>query len=237
MIMEKYILTKINSFIWKIEEAGYTEHANIFVIGNCSECIVIDAGLGLGNLKDFIKNNLGFIDIKVILTHSHFDHSLGLTDFNKNEILLTRQIKKNLQESALLGLKYLKQKDFFHQDDYKKTLARSVNFPNFFNGNFKLIKDEIRLGKYVLKVLSLPGHTDDSIILYLEKEAIIFSGDALYNGKIFFKCKNSSLSDFNNSLHTISKLKFNSIMPGHNETLSHDLTQSIIRKWLIDLIK
>lgn len=237
MIMEKYILTKINSFIWKIEEAGYTEHANIFVIGDQKKCLVIDPGLGMGDLTGFVKKKLGFLEVKVILTHSHFDHSLGLIDFQKNKILLTRKIKKNLQDLTLFGIKYLKKKDFFDYQEYQESFTKVANFPNFFQGNFEIVDDKIKIGKYVLKILDSPGHTDDSIILYLEEAGIIFSGDTLYDGQIFSKCRNSSLSDFKTSLHTISKLKFNFIMPGHNETLSYSLAQSIIRKWQNDLIE
>lgn len=46
------------------------------------------------------------------------------------------------------------------------------------------VNNSITVGKFVGKIILLPGHTDDSVGLYFPFPGIVFSGDALFAGSV-----------------------------------------------------
>ena len=137
------------------------------------ECVIIDPGFcsenEFGRLKGFIgEKNL--TPVKILLTHCHFDHVLGLEDarlywnlpvfFDRREL---EQLDRAPRYSEMLGLKT------------KPFLGESTDIND---------GDIIRFGNTELEVISTPGHTEGGICYYCRKEGVIFTGDTLFAGSI-----------------------------------------------------
>ena len=120
-------------------------------------------------LADFVSAN-GLQPVKVLLTHGHFDHILGVADAAATwpvEVYLHPADRSLLAKSAEWG----------------RELGLMVK-P--YDGPFTDLADGdvIRFGHTELKVLATPGHTQGGVCFYCEKDAVLFSGDTLFAGSI-----------------------------------------------------
>lgn len=228
--MFNFTVEKIQKDILRITESYYLEHANIYVFTNGINCLVIDPGLGFGDLRKFLKHK-GYSVFITTATHSHFDHAGGLKHFTNEEIFLTDRIIKNLHQKNLRGLSFLSINDFAPE---VKDIFLS-NISSFDATPVSKIKpwnaNELVLGTFHFKIISTPGHTDDSMILFDDTNKILISGDTLYDGEPYWNFPNSDRKNLGDSLKLISELDFNFLLPGHNQILTKLEALEVIKKW------
>jgi len=229
---KQFSIKKISNNIYKIEEPWFKEHANLYLFSDKKSCLLIDAGLGLFNVKDFLESK-GFKNIKVVLTHAHFDHFGGIKYFLSKDIFIPPKIYKNLKNKKLWGLDFLKVEDFSPDINFIKV---EKIFKSFFVPPAMEINDNIKVGKFNLKIIEAPGHSDDSVVYYDNKNEILVTGDTLYNGKAYFDLPNSGKVDFIKSLKKIISLDFDLVLPGHNEVFNKVKALKIIEDWTKELM-
>ncbi|BFH72956.1 MBL fold metallo-hydrolase [Sulfurisphaera javensis] len=197
-----------------------------FLIENDQGLILVDSGTpGSGNKIISTLNSLGksLTQIKyVIFTHSHVDHIGGAYEIKK---VLT-DAKFGIDNNGIDYLKYGKIRVPVLHSSLLKILF-SLGKPFFFrkfNGvNVDFILNEGELIKGV-EIIKTPGHTDDSISIYLPEINSIIVGDTLQGTKNGLKYPNiyenfeelkksiEKIKSFNPSMiyvsHGISSLKF-----------------------------
>lgn len=169
---------------------------------------IIDFEVGtMGNLMYFIVKNDCFIVIDpsfgydeiikmskeknlvgILITHGHYDHTISL-----------REIKQDFKDVRI----YMSGKDQF-------LLPFDVEFDDI------SLKDEIKLGDFVVKILHTPGHSPGSVCYLVEEN--LFTGDTLFYdscGRV--DLPGSNAEDMRQSLLKISALDENIVIhPGHN---------------------
>lgn len=147
---------------------------NTYILADQSgDCAIIDCGC---YDKDEFSELTGFIEerklnpVLVLNTHCHLDHIFG------NGFML---------EKYNLGA-------FFHKDD-ESNRKMAVNHALIFGLSMKTppgpagyLTDgqKISFGQTELKSIHVPGHSAGSLAFYNEKEKVIFTGDALFEGSI-----------------------------------------------------
>lgn len=163
---------------------------------------LIDPVYPSGKIENYIdknKINIGFI----LLTHTHFDHVLGLEYF-KNKL----NVKVYASEDS---------KDIANDPDYN--LSRG-----YYDLDLKIdfyLKDGEVFSEYKIKAIKTPGHSLDSMSYKIDDD--IFSGDTLFNlsiGRSDFPGGN-----FNTLINSIKNKIFiynddTKIHPGHGESTS-----------------
>tara|TARA_B110000503_G_C7129823_1_gene406364 strand:- start:440 stop:1078 length:639 start_codon:yes stop_codon:yes gene_type:complete len=143
------------------------------LINNKHECIVVDPGCFNSNEENELSNYIEserLTPTYLINTHFHIDHVLGnnfvadkynlpVTAYN-SEIDMIAMAERSAE---LYGIPY-------------KASPKPINFLN--EG------DSIDFGNSQLKVLFVPGHSPDHIVLVCEKEDFMIGGDVLFRGSI-----------------------------------------------------
>jgi hydroxyacylglutathione hydrolase len=174
---------------------------------NSKECVIIDAGCcsaeEFDQLFDFISSN-NLKPVKLINTHSHIDHILGvprlseyfhlIAEFHKEELYL---INEAVEQGKIFGINLIS----FPKIDTSLEEGSDVIF-----------------GHSQLKVLHVPGHTKGSVAFVSLPDKFIITGDVLFKGSI--GRTDLSGGDFNTLMRSIKNklLKFNNdifIYPGH----------------------
>ena len=110
-------------------------------------------------------------------------------------------------------------KDEFH--------PRAYAFHSF-DGVKHVLRDgqTLKLADRWFEVIHTPGHTSDSICLYCEQEAVIFSGDT---SLIIPTTNGSYQEEFISALERIARRNITAIYPGHGEPITEGAKQLIYR--------
>jgi len=162
---------KFNKNTWLIDGYlfGGMGSLSMYVIENNGTRMMIDASekVAVPKIIEKLKEFNIYPIHKIFLTHSHFDHTDGVHEFQK--LIKDTDIEVLASENAIENLKD----------------------PNKINGVFAAetepiegvtpLKDDqiINLNGLELKVLNFFGHTMDSIALFDKKNKNIFTGDAI----------------------------------------------------------
>ncbi len=101
-------------------------------------------------------------------------------------------------------------------------------------GISKVLHDTMRVpfGETKAQIFHTPGHSHDSICIYCEKEKSLFTGDTQL---IINSTGGTYSSQFLEALIRLSKLKIETIYPGHDSPQSGNITDKIKRS--IDYVK
>jgi glyoxylase-like metal-dependent hydrolase (beta-lactamase superfamily II) len=137
------------------------------------ECVIIDPGCSNANeqkiISSFIKNN-ALKPVKLINTHCHIDHILGV-DFIKS----TYQLK--------LGIHPLEEAVMLAGAEYSRLW--NINYTPATHDYFINEGDQIMFGNgQLLDVLFTPGHSPGSICFYNKANDLVIGGDVLFRQSV-----------------------------------------------------
>lgn len=190
--------------IYHVFSAGLLK-TNSIVIQNGDVCVVVDIPYGAKELNSFVKQN-NLIVAAVLLTHGHFDHCGGVSNFF---------------ESCGCSAPV-----FVHQSDFElcKTASRNIwHLPakDCFPTNF-VKEGSFSVGGMEFSVLETPGHTAGSVVYMVEN--LMLSGDTLMKNSIGrTDFRESVPSKMYQSLQKLKNLQQNyTIVCGHGELTNLD---------------
>ncbi|MGN1343823.1 MAG: MBL fold metallo-hydrolase [Traorella sp.] len=148
----------------------------IYLVKGKQKCLVIDNGMGIGSLKNYIeKNNLNDgLELVMVNTHGHPDHAGGNIEFdtcyiNKLDIdVYNEMVTKEFRANDIKNI-FKEKGDVFIEN----LLDFSLNL-TFIEEGFIF-----ELGDRNVQVINVPGHTKGSIVLYDINYQNLIVGDAL----------------------------------------------------------
>src|SRR3989344_5560628 len=214
-----------------IQETFYKEHANLYLVSGTARSILIDTGTGIVDTGKIAGKN-GGKPLLVANTHGHYDHAGGNAFFS--EILAhALEAKSILFPDREATASFLMRKEDFSRlpqgfDASKYEVRPAKNVVPLEGG------EVIYLGGQSLTVIHCPGHTPGSICLYDPVRKMLFSGDTIYRGKMFWNMPLFSVADYLQTLKRLLKMDVELCLPGHNELLKKQefisVTENIIKK-------
>lgn len=178
-----YTITEIDSNIFAIGEPLYWQrNYNYLIIGE-DRAILIDAGPGIRDINPVVQS-LTNLPYTLVLSHFHFDHVGNGHLFEKIAIVDLPYLRKRATENII------KLTPEEHLGNIEGFVASQIKIDEWL-----VPGSDIDLGGRSLKVIYTPGHTSESISLYDEQSAILFSGDWFTEALGPF-LSNSSMEDF-----------------------------------------
>ncbi len=137
------------------------------------EGVIVDPGCNSDDEKNALCSFIdmkGIRPVKILLTHGHFDHVLGLTDCARkyNIPVYMHPADKEI----------LKIDDFFTRTYGFRMPVIDIETTDIADG------DIITFGNTELEVIHTPGHTPGGVCYYDKADKLLLSGDTLFAGSI-----------------------------------------------------
>jgi len=136
--------------IEQIKVGGFDKNF-AYIIHDGEECAVVDPSGDVGKISAFIEKK-ALRPVAILITHTHFDHIDGIDVFRK-----THPVPIYMHTNARKRVKA--------HDDIKRIVKDG---------------DEVKIGALSIQVLHTPGHINDAVCYYIEKEGALISGDTLF---------------------------------------------------------
>ena len=139
---------------------------NCYLIVNeeTKELVIIDPATCPDYVVSHIKSN-GYIPKAIFLTHSHFDHVMGIDGWVKEFDIPV----------------------YLHEEEKKLLSDPELNLSGLFGTSYsysdvQCLKDgqQLTIAGLTFKVIHTPGHTCGGCCYYCEEEGILISGDTLF---------------------------------------------------------
>ncbi len=205
--------------IFHIDEPLYRAdyRCNIFLVKGKTRDIVIDSGLGLASLRDFLRPLSA--NPTLVCSHSHYDHMGSNWEFEERLIQPSEaEIVAHPTRQNTLADPILKTEDFlelpYENFDAADWIPRAAPTTGFLNDG-----DTLDLGDRQFEILHTPGHSWGSICLYDARSQIIFCADTVYEGEIFDFLPCSDIPTYVQSMNRVLDLPIRVAFPGHGAIL------------------
>lgn len=193
-------------------------HVNSYLLLGSKRAVLFDTGMGIANIKEVV-DQLTDLDVLVVNSHYHFDHSGGNHLFSQiaiheagaaplGEGVPTEWLHMYTEFTTDMLDKFKLYKDL--DDRYFHLLSTDLcprPLPAGFSKDSWRIPatvptsvlhdgDVLDLGGRTLRVIHTPGHTPDCICLLDEATGALFAGDTLTTGPHYAHMPDSSLTAF-----------------------------------------
>ena len=136
-----------------------SDNDKMFLIHGTNKYLLVDCGLGRGELGKYISQFTHGLPLEVVFTHNHFDHIGQANQFIANS---TEHIGAEDRD----GLVKVLQQDGIAADLIEKHAKSVVN------------GEQIDLGGDSVLIYSAPGHTPGSLVVLDQKTGYLFTGDS-----------------------------------------------------------
>ncbi|AFY74851.1 Zn-dependent hydrolase, glyoxylase [Synechococcus sp. PCC 7502] len=227
---------RISDNLYLITEPHYYwyNRANLWLIKGRTQDILIDTGLGVSSLRQYIAS---LIDkpLLAIASHIHFDHAGGMYEFDH------RAIHAAEAKALACGDNYEALCDptqgWVHLDHFELLPHAEFTVEQY---NLKAAEptrileegDVLDLGDRSLEVLHLPGHSSGCIGLYDKRSQELYSGDVIYDGELLDELHCSHIPTYISTYERLQKLPIDRVYPGHYSMFGQERYQQIIQEYL-----
>ncbi|ALS78778.1 hydrolase glyoxylase [Planococcus kocurii] len=185
------MLNKLSESIYYLSNQDDRERPALGLVCGEKHSLIIDAGNSTQHAKEFLLEiqNLNVPPVKyVVITHAHWDHFLGMNEFDAS-VIVNSQTNELMKEWQSFSYDDRSLQKYVSQDLMNVKCAEIIkdDIPN--RNDFKLNSPNIIFEKTITidlgnKVCLLEQvkstHADDSTIVYVPDEKVIFLGDCAY---------------------------------------------------------
>lgn len=167
-------------------------------------------------IKQFIEERLGSSVRYVINTHYHSDHTLGNCFFPKATIVAHALCREYLDSRGRQALEEAKEAS-------PELESVEVRLPDV---TFEDGRATIRVGKRLLHLVPLPGHSLDGLGVLVAEDRVLFAGD------VVMPLPYLADGDYElmvASLKSIPRMKLENLVPGHGDSVLRGEVSATVR--------
>lgn len=205
--------------------------ANLWHVRGRDLDLVIDTGNGIASLRSAMADLLDR-PILAVATHGHVDHAGGHHEFADRAIHPAEASALEGDEVANLAPAL---RD--HAEPLTALPADGWSLDAFTVKAAPATRllaegDRIDLGGRALTVLHLPGHSPGSIALLDEREGLLFSGDAIYDGELLDDLPRSDVAAYEQTMMRLKTLPVALVHGGHGPSFDRPRCITIAEQYL-----
>lgn len=206
---------------WLISEFALV---NSYLLIGSQSCLLIDCGLGIGNLLEDVQL-ITDKPLQVVLTHGHFDHiggsalfpsvKLPSEDHPQFKYWYQQLVDTDLLEKYILTRLPVRSPE----TDPNELLMMNTHFGEY---HLQTLQNSqfIDLGNRKIEVIHTPGHTIGSVCFLDEESKILFTGDMCNEESLLlnFDDFSASVKTYNESMRKLwnRKQEYNFLGLGHS---------------------
>ncbi len=186
----------------------------------------------IAKIKEHVKLRLKNKQLYLVITHSDFDHIIGVGAFPEAIIIASEALKIKPNKKEILT-------DIFEFDQmYYVTRSYPIIFPHV---NIAIHENEtqLQLGDLECTFYLSPGHTDDGLFFYIKNLQTLIVGD--YLSDVEFPFITSSYLDYYQTTQLMQKVcrdnKIALLIPGHGKVTKNYQKRIDFTLWYLDRIK
>ncbi len=204
---------------------------NVWQLRGRDRDLLVDSGMGVVSLRERVAL-VAERPLLAVASHTHFDHIGSHHEFAERAV--------HEAEAALMAAPGRKQTlaDPYVTDDIFTALPpgdyASATYQVTPAPATRLLADGdvVDLGDRHLSVIHTPGHSPGSIALWEEATAILFSGDAVYDGPLVDDCYHSDIDDYRTTMERLLDLPARVVHGGHFPSFDGARLRTLIRRFL-----
>ena len=228
-----YKTASVGDGVTQIWEAHVKEfyRCNIWHLRGRDRDLLIDSGMGVVSLRDQVAL-VAERSLLAVASHAHFDHIGCHHEFAERavhaaeaELMAKPGRRESLADIYVSDAMYtaLPPGDY-SSEAYQVTPAPAT----------RLLSDGevIDLGDRHLTVIHTPGHSPGSIALWEEASGILFSGDAVYDGRLIDDNYHSDIDDYLATMERLLEIPARIVHGGHFPSFDGERMRVLIRQYL-----
>ncbi len=203
--------------IFAIYEPFQWQEVISYLIIGTESALLFDTGNGIGDIKAVVEQ-LTDEPVRVLNSHSHFDHIGGNYQFDD---VLSIATEFTLARTG--GIQSDEVRMEASPEALCKSLPEGVTEASHQTRPFSITEtiaegDVVDIGGRRLEVLHVPGHTDDSIALLDRDAGFLWSGDSFYEGPIWLFFPETDLAAYQKSVAKLAAVAadLKAVFPAHN---------------------
>lgn len=227
-----FALDDVGEGILRVTEPCYREdyRCNIYLVKGRDRDIVIDTGLGLASLREFLRPLSP--DPLLVSSHSHYDHIGSNWEFPERVIhpaeadIIAAPTPANTYADPILLTEDFRCLPWpgFEASDWNPQPAPATGLIH--EG------DTINLGDRCFEVLSTPGHSWGSVCLWDALHQVIMCADTVYEGEIFDFLPCSDVPRYLQTMRRLREFPVRVAFPGHGPVLDGVRFHAVIDQYL-----
>jgi len=152
----------------------------------------------------------------VILTHYHADHTYGAYLFPQADVVAHERCRELLAKVGAEALEAVK----VEAPELEEVSLRIPNI-TFEDGEITLL-----LGGKLTRLIHVPGHTEDSVMVYVEEDRVLFAADTVMPVP---SVVDGDMNTFRASLRKVAELPIENLVQGHGEVILRGEVQDVVR--------
>lgn len=204
-----------------VTEAGYQS----YVVVGAVETVVIDTGIGVGDLRGLVED---LVDnpVKVLLTHSHWDHIGNASQFDTVGIHPRERTASGHVKIDALSDEFVGRPAGFVEEwrDQGNELPDCFDPATYSVDPTKAEAiepgDRFDLGNTELEVLAVPGHSPGQQAALDPDSGVLYGGDVVGgNGDLIAVFQHSNLESYADTIERLVDLRdvgeFDTLLTGH----------------------
>ncbi len=179
-----YVVAALGDGAYAIGEPRYGQCNFSYLIVGTQRALLFDTGPGIRDISKVVKV-LTSLPIIAVPSHLHFDHVGNLRRFEDAALPDLPALRAQVRDGRFnLG--------FYQFLGFVEGFKRPV-FPV---SRWVPTGSQIDLGGHSLELISVPGHTPDSVVLLDRHSNRLFAGDFIYPSEIYAFLPGANLADY-----------------------------------------